>query len=125
MDKKNIISFILIYLLTTISIFFIGCRKVDVVGSSVQPVTKEFFANQMNTVSNGDSINFTLQTAGIYTLTMIDTIQNQVVTREKFTGKTGMNSLNIYTKTLTQTYLSVVLMDNNNNQINKTKITIK
>ena len=125
MDKKNIISFILIYLLTTISIFFIGCRKVDVVVPSVQPVTKEFFANQMNTVSNGDSINFTLQTAGIYTLTMIDTIQNQVVTREKFTGKTGMNSLNIYTKTLTQTYLSVVLMDNNNNQINKTKITIK
>ena len=124
MDKKNIISFILIYLLTTISIFFIGCRKVDVVGPSAQPVTKEFFANQMNTVSNGDSINFTLQTAGIYTLTMIDTIQNQVVTREKFTGKIGMNSLNIYTKTLTQTYLSVVLMDNNNNQINKTKITI-
>jgi hypothetical protein len=125
MNKKNIISFILIYLLTTASIFFIGCRKVDVVVPSVQPVTKEFFANQMNTVSNGDSINFTLQTAGIYTLTMIDTIQNQVVTREKFTGKTGMNSLNIYTKTLTQTYLSVVLMDNNNNQINKTKITIK
>jgi hypothetical protein len=125
MDKKNIISFILIYLLTTISIFFIGCRKVDVIVPSVQPVTKEFFANQMNTVSNGDSINFTLQTAGIYTLTMIDTIQNQVVTREKFTGKIGMNSLNIYTKTLTKTYLSVVLMDNNNNQINKTKITIK
>ena len=125
MDKKIIISFILIYLLTTISIFSIGCRKVDVVVPSIQPVTKEFFANQMNTVSNGDSINFTLQTAGIYTLTMIDTIQNQVVTREKFTGKTGMNSLNIYTKTLTQTYLSVVLMDNNNNQINKTKITIK
>ena len=85
----------------------------------------DFFANSMNTVSNGDSINFTLQTGGIYTLTMIDTIQNQVVTREKFTGKTGLNTLNIYTKSLTQTYLTVVLTDNNNNQINKTKITIK
>jgi hypothetical protein len=80
----------------------------------------------MNTISNGDSISFNLQTAGIYTLTMIDTIQNQVVTREKFTGKVGTNTLNIYTKSLIQTNLTVVLTDNNNNnQINKTKITIK
>jgi len=105
-------------------IFIISCRKTAPT-PPVQLVTKDFFANSMNTISNGDSINFTLQTSGIYTLTMVDTIQNQVVSRERFTGKTGMNSLNIYTKTLTQTYLTVVLMDNNNNQINKTKITIK
>jgi hypothetical protein len=115
---KNII--ILCFIILTIS-----CTKVLNAPVQVKINNVDFFANSMNTVSNGDSINFNLQTAGIYTLTMIDTIQNQVVTREKFTGKTGMNSLNIYTKTLTQTYLSVVLMDNNNNQINKTKITIK
>jgi hypothetical protein len=103
----------------------ISCTKV--LNSPVQVKTNsvDFFANSMNTVSNGDSINFNLQIGGIYTLTMIDTIQNQVVTREKFTGKTGTNTLNIYTKSLTQTYLTVVLVDNNNNQINKTKITIK
>jgi len=106
-------------------IFIISCTKVLNAPVQVKTNTVSFFDNQMNTISNGDSINFTLQTGGIYTLTMIDTIQNQVVSREKFTGKTGMNSLNIYTKTLTQTYLTVVLMDNNNNQINKTKITIK
>ena len=106
-------------------IFMISCTKV--LNSPVQVKTNsvDFFANSMNTVSNGDSINFNLQIGGIYTLTMIDTIQNQVVTREKFTGKTGTNTLNIYTKSLTQTYLTVVLVDNNNNQINKTKITIK
>jgi hypothetical protein len=105
-------------------IFIISCRK-TVSTPPIQSITRDFFANSINTVSNGDSINFTLQTGGVYTLTMIDTIQNQVVSRERFTGKVGMNSLNIYTKTLTQTYLTVVLTDNNNNQINKTKITIK
>jgi len=92
----------------------------------VQPVVvKDFFSVPMNTVSNGDSIVFSLQSAGTYTLTMVDTAQNQVITREKFVGKAGSNTLNIYTKTISQTYLSVVLMDQNNNQINKTKITIK
>jgi hypothetical protein len=106
-------------------VFLISCTKVLNAPVQLKTNTVSFFDNQMNTISNGDSINFTLQTSGIYTLTMIDTIQNQVVSREKFNGKIGANTLNIYTKSLTQTYLSVVLMDNNNNQINKTKITIK
>jgi hypothetical protein len=107
------------------AVFIISCKKVLNAPVEFKPNKSNFFDNEMNTVSNGDTINFTLQTSGLYTLTMIDTIQNQVVSREKFTGKVGENKLNIYTKTLTQTYLSVSLMDENNNQINKTKITIK
>lgn len=106
-------------------IFMISCTKVLNAPVQFKSNSISFFDNPMNVISNGDSINFTLQTSGIYTITMIDTIQNQVVTREKFNGKVGSNTLNIYTKALTQTYLTVVLMDNNNNQINKTKITIK
>ena len=106
-------------------IFMISCTKVMNAPVQLKLNSVDFFASPMNSVSNGDSINFTLQTSGTYTLTMIDTIQNQVITREKFTGKVGLNTLNIYTKSITQTYLTVVLMDNNNNQINKTKITIK
>jgi hypothetical protein len=107
------------------TIFLVSCTKVLNAPVQVKLNTVDFFATQTNIISNGDSINFNLQTAGVYTLTMIDTIQNQVVTREKFIGKTGLNTLNIYTKSLTQTYFTVVLTDNNNNQINKTKITIK
>jgi len=55
---------------------------------------------------------------------MIDTIQNQVVSRERFTGKVGLNSLKIYTNSLPTKYLSVVLKDQNNVQIGKTKIII-
>ena len=85
---------------------------------------KEFFASPENTVKNGDVIKFNLTTSGVYTLTMIDTIQNQVLSREKFTGKVGLNSLKIYTNSLSTKYLSVELKDENNQQIGKTKITI-
>ena len=66
-------------------------------------------------------MNFTLTTVGTYTLTMIDTVQNQVISRERFTGKVGLNSLKIYTNSLPTKYLNVVLKDKNNvqNQINK------
>ena len=106
-------------------IFIISCTKVMNAPVQLKLNATNFFTNSTNIVSNGDSINFTLQTSGIYTLAMIDTIQNQVISKEKFVGKAGLNTMNIYTKTLTQTYLNVVLMDNNNNQINKTKIIIK
>ena len=103
--------------------FIISCKKT--ISPIVEPpVVKEFFTSSENTVKNGDVINFKLTTIGIYTLTMIDTIQNQVVSKERFTGKVGLNSLKIYTNTLPTKYLSVVLKDQNNVQIGKTKIII-
>ena len=101
----------------------VACRKVDL-PLPIISVNKEFFSVSENGVKNGDIINFTLTTSGIYTLTMIDTTVNQVVSRERFTGKTGINSLKIYTNSLPTKYLSVVLKDQNNNQIGKTKIII-
>ena len=102
----------------------VGCKKIEPPAPVVSINNKEFFSVSENTVKNGDVINFKLTTIGIYTLTMIDTIQNQVVSKERFTGKVGLNSLKIYTNTLPTKYLSVVLKDQNNVQIGKTKIII-
>ncbi len=101
----------------------VACRKTQVIPTP-EPTNKEFFTVSENTVKNGDIINFNLTTGGVYTLTMTDTIQNQVVSRERFTGKVGLNSLKIYTNSLPTKYLSVVLRDQNNNQIGKTRIII-
>jgi hypothetical protein len=90
----------------------------------VSPTNVEFFSLSENKVKNGDVININLITGGVYTLTMIDTVQNQVVSRERFTGKVGLNSLKIFTNTLPTKNLSVVLKDQNNNQIGKTRIII-
>jgi len=102
----------------------IGCKKIEPSAPVVSINNKEFFSVSENTVKNGDIMNFTLTTVGTYTLTMIDTVQNQVVSRERFTSKIGINSLKIYTNSLPTKYLSIVLKDGNNNQIGKTRIII-
>ena len=104
-------------------VFIISCKK-TVPLTPVSPTNVEFFSLSENKVKNGDVININLTTGGVYTLTMIDTVQNQVVSRERFTGKVGLNSLKIFTNTLPTKNLSVVLKDQNNNQIGKTRIII-
>jgi hypothetical protein len=101
----------------------VSCKKVGVSPTPPEP-NKEFFTSSEVTVKNGQTINFTLPVSGTYTLTMMDTIKNQVVTRERFIGKLGLNSLKIYTNSLPAKYLSVELKDQNNQQIGKTRIII-
>jgi hypothetical protein len=104
-------------------VFILSCKK-TVSFTPESPTSVEFFSLPENKVKNGDVININLTTVGSYTLTMIDTVQNQVVSRERFTGKVGLNPLKIFTNTLPTKYLSVVLKDQNNNEIGKTRIII-
>jgi hypothetical protein len=104
-------------------VFILSCKK-TVSFTPESPTSVEFFSLPENKVKNGDVININLTTGGVYTLTMIDTVQNQVVSRERFTGKVGLNPLKIFTNTLPTKYLSVVLKDQNNNEIGKTRIII-
>jgi hypothetical protein len=104
-------------------VFILSCKK-TVLFTPESPTSVEFFSLPENKVKNGDVININLTTVGVYTLTMIDTVQNQVVSRERFAGKVGLNPLKIFTNTLPTKYLSVVLKDQNNNEIGKTRIII-
>ena len=104
-------------------VFILSCKK-TVPFTPESPTIVEFFSLPENKVKNGDVINVNLTTGGVYTLTMIDTVQNQVVSRERFTGKVGLNPLKIFTNTLPTKYLSVVLKNQNNNEIGKTRIII-
>ena len=99
-----------------------GCTKV--VPTTIPPFAKDIFSVSQSTVSNGDEIIVNLKTAGRYTLTMSDSVTNQVLTRERFTGKVGENKLKIYTKSLSVKYLYLVLEDSTKAQIGKTAITI-
>ena len=104
-------------------VFILSCKK-TVPFTPESPTSVEFFSLPENKVKNGDVINIKLTAGGVYTLTMIDTVQNQVISRERFIGKIGTNSLKIYTNSLPTKYLNVVLKDKNNVQIGKTKIII-
>ena len=99
-----------------------GCTKIT--PTPTPPPNRDIFSVSQSTVSNGDEITFNLKAAGIYTLTMSDSVSDQVVTRERFNGKIGENKLKIYTRTLPVKYLYLVLEDASKTQIGKTTIKI-
>jgi len=101
------------------AIFIISCKK------SVAPIVQDqIFTAQQNTVSNGQALSFTLKYKGIYTLTLVDSIQSTILTREQFNGIAGLNKLNIYTRTIQSKYLYLILEDSTKTQIGKTTLIV-
>ena len=98
-----------------------ACKKVDV--PPPPPTIQDIFSVAESTVSNGGDIYFDLKSSGTYTLTMLDQTQN-VITRERISGKVGQNKLKIYTSSLPVKYLYLVLEDQSRTQIGKTAIKI-
>ena len=98
-----------------------ACKKIDV--QPQPPTVQDIFSVTESTVSNGGDIYFDLKAAGTYTLTMLDENQN-VITRERISGKVGQNKLKIYTSSLPVKYLYLVLEDQSRTQIGKTTIKI-
>ena len=106
------------------TLFIISCRKVAPV--VVTPIgTTNVFSNSENTITNGQEIQFDLSKDGVYTLTIGDSINNQVLTRERFNGQLGINKKKIYTKGLQSKYLYLLLEDVTKNKLGKTTIIIK
>ena len=101
-----------------------ACRKVEIPLPVVE-INTDIFSKTQTEVTDGQIITFDLKANGVYTLTIGDSVTNQVVTRERFTGKIGENKLILYTKSLPVTYLYLLLEDGNKTQIGKTTIIIK
>jgi len=112
--------------LAIILLLLVACKKTDIPTPIPPPVVKDIFTTSQSTVSNGDNIYFNLKSpgTGTYTLTMFDSATTQVITRERFKGKNGINNLRIYTSSLPVKYLYLILMDSANTQIGKTKLII-
>jgi hypothetical protein len=110
-------------LLFILFVSLVACRKVEI-RPEPKPITADIFSVTQSTVSNGADIVVNLKTAGIYTLTIGDNVTNQVITRERFTGKVGENKLKIYTSSLPVKYLYLLLEDESKLQIGKTTIII-
>jgi hypothetical protein len=112
------------YLLTILFLISIwGCRKLDVVPTP-PPAPSDIFSVKETSIGNGEQIKFNLKTEGVYTLTLFDSVGQQVVTRERIIGKIGENSLKLYTKSLPVRYLYLSLEDENSVQIGKTLLII-
>ncbi len=71
----------------------VACRKTQVVPIP-QPNVRIFDVRE-SSVENGQEIEFDLTKTGVYTLTIGDSITNQVLTRERFNGQIGINKIKI------------------------------
>jgi hypothetical protein len=100
-----------------------ACRKTQVIPTP-QPVTNIFSVSE-SSVENGQEIQFELPKSGVYTLTLGDSVNNQVLTRERFIGQIGQNKKKIYTKSLSVKYLYLLLEDENKSKVGKTIIIEK
>ena len=91
---KNLI--IIIFIL----IFVIGCSKDEF--EEIKPIdtknTEYIFDSKGSLISNGQIISFTLPVSASYIITISN--KDGILSREKFIGTVGKNSMNIYTKIL-------------------------
>lgn len=101
----------------------VACRKTQFVPIP-QPNVRIFDVRE-SSVENGQEIEFELTKNGVYTLTMGDSVTNQVLTRERFNGQIGINKKKIYTKSLSVKYLYLLLEDENKSKVSKTTIIVK
>ena len=108
-----------LYLILTIIIS--SCTKMDLPEPTASSSVNIFSVTQSE-VNDGQEIMFDLKSEGTYTLTIGNSENNQVITREKFTGKTGQNKLILYTKSLPKGSLYLLLEDSNRLTVNKTII---
>lgn len=104
-------------------VFIISCRKIDITPTP-QPEVADIFSVKEVSVKDGQTINFNLKAEGTYTLTLTDSVAQQVVTRELINGKNGSNSLKLWTKSLPTKYLYLSIEDGNNTQIGKTLLVV-
>ena len=111
-------------ILFILALTLLGCRKVEVIPTP-PPVNVKIFSVKESSVENGQEIQFDLTKTGVYTLTISDSVTNQVLTRERFNGQIGINKKKIYTKSLSVKYLYLLLEDENKSKVGKTIIIVK
>jgi hypothetical protein len=101
----------------------VACRKTQV--PPIPQTVPNIFSVKESSVENGQEIQFELSKNGVYTLTLGDSVNNQVLTRERFIGQIGQNKKKIYTKSLSVKYLYLLLEDENKSKVGKTTIIVK
>ena len=103
-------------------LILVGCKKIE--PPIITPPATNIFSVPQSSVENGQEIQFDLTKNGVYTLTLGDSVSNQILTRERFNGQIGINKKKIYTKGLQIKYLYLLLEDASKNKVGKTTIII-
>lgn len=103
-------------------IFITSCYKEEI-EPIPKPVEDIFVATDVD-VFNGQDVSFLLENGGIYILKLVDVESNQVLSKEKINLLSGKNNIKIYTKSIPNKYLYLVLEDLEKKEIKRTRIKI-
>jgi hypothetical protein len=106
-------------------VFITSCYKDEIEPIPEPPKLTNIFLTDNYTVTNNSDILVELSESSVYILVIVDKETQQVISKERFTGKIGNNILKIYTNSLPKKVLKLVLLDSNNNEIGSTNILVK
>jgi len=110
---KNILFFILLILVTS-------CKD-----TYNMDTNEDIFNSPITSVYDGYEMKFNLPKDGVYILSLVDINNGEAVSKERIKGNIGLNKLNIYTNTLPQKNLYLILFDINGLEISRTQILVK
>ena len=105
-------------------IFIVSCEKDEIIEYTPPVTTVEYIFDTTNSsVVDGQPLNFNLIETGKYILLISNS--DGVISRERFDGKEGINSLTLYTKVLPKGNSQLVLKSESGIEIYKTNIIIE
>jgi hypothetical protein len=112
----------LIYIIPFLLVW--GCTPDLMEIEPIGEIHMDIFEVQNTIVSDGDEFFVNFDTAGEYTLSLVDEFTNITYTNEKVNGKVGSNSLRIYTRALPKGSYKFLVKDNQDKIIKQTIIKL-
>lgn len=106
-------------------IFMISCHKEEIAPIPEVKPLMDIFTQSETSVADGQEIMFKLSSDSTYIIKLVDKSSNQVISKEKILGKIGENKLKIYTKSIQNQYLYLILENINKQEIKKTIVIVK
>ena len=104
--------------------FIIGCTKMEIEPMPQPKPVVDVFSVSESSITDGQEVMFKLTSDSTYILKLVDKTTNQTISKERIIGKVGENKLKIYTKSIQNRYLYLVLENVNKVEIKKTTINL-
>ena len=96
--------------LLIIAVLFFSCAEERI--EPVYNISQTTFDKKSVVVNDRELIAFNLEGEGVYDMVVVDDMSGDIVTRERFNGSKGLNSLYIYTHSINKGSYHLRLMDN-------------